>query len=133
MKYFVTVKSERRHETVLEAVTNLAGVHKILETFTNLNHSERHYLTGKASFTGKAVTIGDLSDTSLTVEIESKVEDVGESISVAELAQALVNTVEYVGKDTLPALPGWSWYDALKKVSPDHPLLTEHKPVEAME
>lgn len=41
---------------------------------------------------------------------------------------ALVHTVEYVGPDTLPALPGWSWFDALSKVMPDHPLLTRHRP-----
>lgn len=30
-----------------------------------------------------------------------------------QLAEALRLTVEYVGTATLPALPGWSWYDAL--------------------
>ena len=52
---------------------------------------------------------------------------------VEERTKALVHTVEYVGPNFLPAVKGLSWYDALKKVSPDHPLLTEHKPVEAMD
>lgn len=30
------------------------------------------------------------------------------------LAQALRHTQEYVGPDLLPALPGWSWFDALE-------------------
>lgn len=34
------------------------------------------------------------------------------------LAEALRLTVEYVGTATLPALPGWSWYDALAEHYP---------------
>lgn len=30
------------------------------------------------------------------------------------LAEALRLTQEYVGDETLPALPGWSWFDALE-------------------
>lgn len=56
-----------------------------------------------------------------------------ETSMVEELTKALVHTVEYVGPNLLPAVEGWSWYDALKKVSPDHLLLTEHKPVDAMD
>lgn len=35
-----------------------------------------------------------------------------------QLAEALRLTVEYVGTATLPALPGWSWYDALAEHFP---------------
>lgn len=38
---------------------------------------------------------------------------------VEDLAQAIRLTVEYVGNDTLPALPGWSWFDVLKRYRPD--------------
>lgn len=38
--------------------------------------------------------------------------------AVLELADALRLTVEYVGTDTLPPLPGWSWFDALSKHAP---------------
>lgn len=31
-----------------------------------------------------------------------------------QLAQALRLTQEYVGNELLPALPGWSWFDALE-------------------
>ncbi|MFJ2719416.1 hypothetical protein [Streptomyces sp. NPDC087437] len=38
--------------------------------------------------------------------------------AVAELAQALRLTREYVGEDVLPAAEGWSWYDALRRHVP---------------
>lgn len=34
---------------------------------------------------------------------------------VIKLAEALRLTQEYVGDEVLPALPGWSWYDALEE------------------
>lgn len=49
--------------------------------------------------------------------------------AIRELTEAIRLTVEYVGNDTLPALEGWSWFDALRKYDPesaqrfaDHPL-----------
>ena len=39
--------------------------------------------------------------------------------AVNELTEAIRLTVEYVGTDSLPPLPGWSYYDALKKYAPD--------------
>lgn len=39
--------------------------------------------------------------------------------AVRDLAHALRLTREYVGPDVLPALPGWSWYDALGNHAPD--------------
>jgi hypothetical protein len=48
--------------------------------------------------------------------------------ALAELAQALRLTREYVGEDLLPAVEGWSWYDALRRHAPrelgDTPELT---------
>ena len=38
--------------------------------------------------------------------------------AVAELAQAIRLTREYVGADLLPAVEGWSWYDALRRHAP---------------
>jgi hypothetical protein len=38
--------------------------------------------------------------------------------AVAELARALRLTREYVGADLLPAVEGWSWYDALRRWAP---------------
>lgn len=38
--------------------------------------------------------------------------------AIAELAQAIRLTREYVGADLLPAAPGWSWYDALRRWAP---------------
>ena len=35
-----------------------------------------------------------------------------------DLVEAIRLTVEYVGTETLPPLPGWSWYDALVKADP---------------
>ncbi|MEU8023693.1 hypothetical protein AB0B88_15910 [Micromonospora haikouensis] len=37
---------------------------------------------------------------------------------VDELVDAIRLTVEYLGTDTLPPVPGWSWYDALRKYAP---------------
>ena len=42
-----------------------------------------------------------------------------ESDQIEELTEAIRFTVEYVGLDMLPPLPGWSWYDALLKYAPD--------------
>lgn len=39
--------------------------------------------------------------------------------AVAELAQAIRLTREYVGEEMLPAVEGWSWYDALRRWAPD--------------
>ena len=36
-----------------------------------------------------------------------------------ELIQAIVFTRQYIGKERMPAVEGWSWYDALKKHAPD--------------
>ncbi|MCX4786501.1 hypothetical protein OG369_09985 [Streptomyces sp. NBC_01221] len=38
---------------------------------------------------------------------------------IAELAHALRLTHEYVGGDLLPAVEGWSWYDALRRHAPE--------------
>lgn len=43
--------------------------------------------------------------------------------NIAELVLAIHHTVEYVGYETLPPRPGWSWYDALRKYDP---ALAEH-------
>lgn len=47
--------------------------------------------------------------------------DYGESPydAVEALANALRLTREYVGAEVLPAIPGWSWYDALSRYAPD--------------
>lgn len=39
--------------------------------------------------------------------------------AVEELTEAIRHTVEYVGLDMLPAVEGWSWYDALKRYAPE--------------
>jgi hypothetical protein len=39
--------------------------------------------------------------------------------AVRDLAQAIRLTREYVGPDKLPALEGWSWFDALKRHAPE--------------
>lgn len=36
-----------------------------------------------------------------------------------ELIDAIRWTVEYVGNDTLPAINGWSWFDALREHAPE--------------
>jgi hypothetical protein len=38
--------------------------------------------------------------------------------AVAELAQAIRLTREYVGEELLPPVDGWSWYDALRRHAP---------------
>lgn len=38
--------------------------------------------------------------------------------AVVDLSLAIVRTVEYVGTETLPAVDGWSWFDALKQHCP---------------
>lgn len=42
-----------------------------------------------------------------------------ESRAIRELTEAIRLTVEYVGTDTLPAIEGWSWYDAMCKYAPE--------------
>jgi len=36
-----------------------------------------------------------------------------------DLAVAICHTVDYIGTDTLPALPGWSWFDVLDAHYPE--------------
>jgi hypothetical protein len=45
--------------------------------------------------------------------------------AVAELAQAIRLTREYVGEELLPPVEGWSWYDALRRWAP-HELSAAH-------
>lgn len=56
------------------------------------------------------------SDGSHTVNVSAE-SDVA-TTAIDELADAIRLTVEYVGNDTLPAIEGWSWYDALKRHRP---------------
>jgi hypothetical protein len=53
----------------------------------------------------------------------------GAEEAVAGLAQALRLTREYVGADLLPAVEGWSWYDALRRWAP-HELDGDQAPAE---
>lgn len=39
--------------------------------------------------------------------------------AVAEMAEAIRFTREYVGEETLPPIEGWSWYDAMRKHAPE--------------
>lgn len=39
--------------------------------------------------------------------------------AIRELTEAIRLTVEYVGTGMLPAIPGWSWYDAMVKYAPN--------------
>lgn len=39
--------------------------------------------------------------------------------AIDDLADAIRLTVEYVGNDMLPAVPGWSWFDALMTYRPE--------------
>jgi hypothetical protein len=39
--------------------------------------------------------------------------------AITDLAIAIQLTVEYVGYDTLPPSPAWSWFDALAKHAPE--------------
>lgn len=36
-----------------------------------------------------------------------------------DLAVAICHTVDYIGTETLPALPGWSWFDVLNEHYPE--------------
>lgn len=46
-------------------------------------------------------------------------EPLKEGDAVRALAQAIIWTREYVGEATLPAMKGWSWYDALREYAPE--------------
>jgi hypothetical protein len=41
------------------------------------------------------------------------------AVAIRELTEAIRFTVEYIGTDALPPIPGWSWYDALEKYAPE--------------
>lgn len=46
--------------------------------------------------------------------VEKEIHD----LAIEELTEALRFTAEYLGPDILPAIDGWSWYDALVKHAP---------------
>lgn len=65
---------------------------------------------------------------------ERELKKVGEArhraeTAVAELAQAIRLTREYVGEELLPPIEGWSWYDALRRHAPHE--LPDAAPAEA--
>jgi len=41
----------------------------------------------------------------------------GQREALAQCVEALRLTREYVGEDMLPALPGWSWFDATERAN----------------
>lgn len=49
----------------------------------------------------------------------------GHEAAIAELAQAIRLTREYVGEELLPPIEGWSWYDALRRHAPHELPATE--------
>jgi hypothetical protein len=49
--------------------------------------------------------------------------------AIHELCEAIRFTVEYVGNDMLPAVEGWSWFDALKKYAPESAQVFIDKPI----
>lgn len=49
--------------------------------------------------------------------------------AIDDLADAIRLTVEYVGNDTLPALAGWSWFDALMRYHPEIAEEFERNPI----
>jgi hypothetical protein len=51
----------------------------------------------------------------------------GHEAAIAELAQAIRLTREYVGEELLPPIEGWSWYDALRRHAP-HELPASEEP-----
>ena len=36
-----------------------------------------------------------------------------------DLVDAIIKTVDYIGLETLPAIEGWTWFDALSKHAPE--------------
>lgn len=49
--------------------------------------------------------------------------------AIDDLADAIRLTVEYVGNGILPAIEGWSWYDALKRHRPELAEEFERNPI----
>lgn len=45
-----------------------------------------------------------------------------DSEAIEELTEAIRFTAEYIGPRSLPAIEGWSWYDALVKYAPEKAL-----------
>jgi hypothetical protein len=106
---------EREHGTVLEQI------HRVLTTKAYQNAPDSWMIAEELlKFVRKySDTATDLSETA------------------ADLADAIRLTVEYIGNDTLPALPGWSWFDALNRYNPDmvrpfieHPIILHKAGVE---
>ncbi|MFI1166579.1 hypothetical protein ACH4UM_23985 [Streptomyces sp. NPDC020801] len=52
----------------------------------------------------------------------------GHEAAIAELAQAIRLTREYVGEELLPPIDGWSWYDALRRHAPHELPAPEEQP-----
>jgi hypothetical protein len=48
---------------------------------------------------------------------------------VEDLTEAIRLTVEYIGNDRLPALEGWSWFDALTKYAPEKAFAFKDSPI----
>lgn len=74
-----------------------------------------HACEGTARNPDKCTVCGNTTGRVLAGSVTVK----GLTDTINELIQALRLTVEYVGCDMLPAVPGWSWYDALAKHAPD--------------
>jgi len=54
-----------------------------------------------------------------TAEVEPTADEacLPQSALLSDALKAICLTRDYVGEDTLPALEGWSWYDAGKKIA----------------
>jgi hypothetical protein len=75
--------------------------------------------------TARAVALGNKRHVQTIVpEIDRLAAELEQAkTAVAELAQAIRLTREYVGEELLPPVEGWSWYDALRRHAP-HELTT---------
>ena len=86
---------------------------------------------------GASVCWGSMDGTGLFNEARARA--IGEQLlvdiaeihaaAVTELTEAIRLTVEYVGNDTLPALEGWSWFEAMRKYDLAAAQVFEDKPI----
>lgn len=51
--------------------------------------------------------------------VQLRKREVEHRLDIRRLTEAIRLTVEYVGTDTLHALEGWSWYEALQRYAPE--------------
>lgn len=121
VKYIVSIVDLWHDVFVLEnARVGELGMGDILQKFTNLDRAARDYFVTNLKANGTWSLDTTLpSGTFYRIQADKFIAGPTRDEAIEELTEAIRFTAEYLSREALPAIEGWSWYDALFKYAPE--------------